>query len=29
MTVIHELMDDPTANLGGDFLIRLNRLLYV
>ncbi|MBB3085515.1 hypothetical protein FHR93_003742 [Geodermatophilus sabuli] len=28
MTVIHELMGDPTAELSPDFLVRLSRLLY-
>jgi predicted dinucleotide-binding enzyme len=29
MTVIAELMNDPTADLGPDFAVRLNRLLYM
>jgi hypothetical protein len=29
MTVIHGLMDDPTADLGADFVVRLSRLLHM
>jgi 8-hydroxy-5-deazaflavin:NADPH oxidoreductase len=29
MTVIQELMCDPTADLSPDFLVRLSRLLYM
>jgi hypothetical protein len=29
MTVVHELMGEPTADLSPDFLVRLSRLLYL
>lgn len=29
MHVIAELMGDPTSELGKDFVVRVNRLLYV
>jgi 8-hydroxy-5-deazaflavin:NADPH oxidoreductase len=29
MHVIAELMGDPTSELGKDFLVRVNRLIYV